>query len=74
MEPFKKNQLVLDPEVVKNTLNTSLKNTLNVQKKPVKFTWKGLADFIISTDVGSPLAQYNIQSLTNKTLPRILRS
>ena len=71
MEPFKKNQLVLDPEVVKNTLNTSLKNTLNAQKKPVKFTWKGLADFIISTDVGNPLAQYNIQSLTNKTLPRI---
>ena len=69
MEPFKKNQLVLDAETVKNTLNTSLKNTLNVQKKPVKFTWDGLLNFGVSLS-NTPIGQYNIQSLLDNTLPR----
>ena len=45
MEPFNKNKIILDKDTVKNTLTSSLKNTLTKRKKPVKFTWEGLKNF-----------------------------
>ena len=71
MEPFEKNKIILDKDEVANTLSSSIKNTLTKQKKPVKFTWKGLADLAISTDIGSPLSTLNIQSLLDKSKPRV---
>ena len=73
MEPFIKPQNILDKDTVENTLTSSLKNTLTDNKKPVKFTWDGLANFILSSDPGNPLSFYNMQTLTEggKDLPRI---
>ena len=45
MEPFKEKKNILDVETVKNTLSSSITKPLTVQKKPVKFTWEGLANF-----------------------------
>ena len=45
MEPFKEKKIILDTETVKNTLSSAIKKPLTVQKKPVKFTWKGFANF-----------------------------
>ena len=45
MEPFNKNKIILDKDTVQNTLTSNLRNTLTKQKKPVKFTWQGLANF-----------------------------
>ena len=45
MEPFKKNKIILNAEDVKNTLTSSLQETLTKQKKPVKFSWEGLKNF-----------------------------
>ena len=45
MEPFKDKKTILDAETVKNTLSSSIVKPLTVQKKPVKFTWQGLANF-----------------------------
>ena len=71
MEPFKKdfNRIVTSDDV-NDTIEESRK-FLNRQKKPVKFTWKGLADFIATTDLGSPLSTYNLATLMDKSLPRI---
>ena len=46
MEPFKPkdNRLVVD----KDTLTNTLRSTLTKTKKPVKFTWRGAADFATS--------------------------
>ena len=71
MEPFEKNKIILDKDEVANTLSSTIKNTLTKQKKPVKFTWKGLADLAISTDIGNPLSTLNIQSLLDKSKPRV---
>jgi len=73
MEPFKPKNTILDAETVKDTLASAIKKPLTVQKKPVKFTWDGLANFILSSDVGNPLAFYNMKTLTKsgKDLPRI---
>ena len=71
MEPFEKNKIILDKDEVSNTLSSTIKNTLTKQKKPVKFTWKGLADLAISTDIGNPLSTLNIQSLLDKSKPRV---
>ena len=70
MEPFNKNKVILDQEVVKNTLTNSLKNTLTKQKKPVKFTWKGAAD-LFATLSNTPLRNYQLSTLMNKSLPRV---
>ena len=70
MEPFNKNKIILDQEVVKNTLTNSLKNTLTKQKKPVKFTWKGAADLLASMS-NTPLRNYQLSTLMDKSLPRI---
>ena len=49
MEPFEpKNKILLDTEEVSKTLASTFKQTLTKQKKPVKFTWKGAADFATS--------------------------
>ena len=63
MEPFKKDfNRILTSDDVNNTIEESRK-FLNKQKKAGKFTWKGLADFIISTDLGNPLSTYNLATL-----------
>ena len=48
MEPFEKNKIILDKDEVANTLSSTIKNTLTKQKKPVKFTWKGAADLLMT--------------------------
>ena len=62
MEPFKPKNTILDAETVKETLTSAIKKPLTVQKKPVKFTWDGLANFILTSDVGNPLAFYNMKT------------
>mgnify|MGYP001339933568 CR=1 FL=1 len=70
MEPFKKNKIILDQDQVKETLTSSLRKTLTKQKKPVKFTWKGAADLLMSMS-NTPLREYNLSTLMNTDLPRI---
>jgi len=70
MEPFNKNKTILDKDTVSNTLTTSLKNTLTKQKKPVRFTWKGAAD-LLATMSNTPLRNYQLSTLMDKSLPRI---
>ena len=70
MEPFKKNKIILNQEDVKNTLTSGLRETLTKQKKPVKFTWKGAADLLMTMSA-TPLREYNLRSLMDKSLPRI---
>ena len=69
MEPFKDKKTILDVETVKDTLASSIKKPLTVQKKPVKFTWDGLLNFGVSLS-NTPVGRYNIQSLIDNTLPR----
>ena len=67
MEPFNKNKIFLDKETVKNTLTSSLQKTLTKQKKPVKFTWEGAANFatsIFSTNPFDPRKLARIKELT----------
>ena len=68
MEPFKPkdNRLVVD----KDTIADTLRSTLTKTKKPVKFTWKGAADLMISMS-NTPLRNYNIKSLMDNKLPRV---
>ena len=65
MEPFKPkdNRLVVD----KDTIADTLRSTLTKTKKPVKFTWKGAADLMMSMS-NTPLRNYNIKSLMDKTI------
>ena len=70
MEPFNKRKIILDQDQVKETLSSSLQKTLTKQKKPVKFTWKGAADLLISMS-NTPLRNYNISALMNTDLPRV---
>ena len=48
MEPFKDKKTILDVETVRDTLSSSILKPLTVQKKPVKFTWEGAANLIMS--------------------------
>ena len=68
MEPFKPkdNRIVID----KDTIADTLKSTLTKTKKPIKFTWKGAADLMMSMS-NTPLRNYNIKSLMDNKLPRI---
>jgi len=70
MEPFNKRKIILDQDQVKETLTNSLQKTLTKQKKPVKFTWKGAADLLMSMS-NTPLREYNLRSLMDKSLPRV---
>ena len=65
MEPFKDKKTILDAETVKNTLSSSIVKPLTVQKKPVKFTWQGLANFakIFDTNPFSKLKTERIKEL-----------
>ena len=65
MEPFKEKKNILDVETVKDTLSSSIVKPLTVQKKPVKFTWEGAANLMISLSQ-TPLADINQQRLLNK--------
>ena len=60
MEPFKKK----DPEVEASEIQKAIKNNIARPSKPVKFTWKGAADFLISAS-NTPLRNYQLQSLTS---------
>ncbi len=66
MEPFKKK----DPEVAASEIQTAIKNNIARPNKPVKFTWKGAANFL-ATASNTPLRNYQLQSLMDKSLPRI---
>ena len=57
MEPFNKRKIILDQDQVKNTLTSGLRETLTKQKKPVKFTWKGAADLLMTMS-NTPLRNY----------------
>jgi hypothetical protein len=71
MEPFNKRKIILDQDQVKETLSSSLQKTLTKQKKPVKFTWKGAADLLMTMS-NTPLRNYQLKStLMDKSLPRI---
>ena len=65
MEPFKPkdNRLVID----KDTLTNTLRSTLTKKKRPVKFTWKGAADFansVFNTNPFDPKKLERIRELT----------
>ena len=66
MDPFKKK----DPQVEADELKDIIRDTLNKKKKPVKFTWKGAADLLISMS-NTPLRNYQVSTLMDKSLPRI---
>ena len=70
MEPFKKRKIILDQDKVNESLKSVLQKTLTKQKKPVKFTWKGAADLLMSMS-NTPLREYNLSTLINTDLPRI---
>jgi len=71
MEPFNKKKTVLDADTVRNTLTSSLRNTLTKQKKPVKFTWEGAAN-LLATMSNTPLRDYNLRALMDEKLPNIV--
>ena len=66
MEPFKKK----DPEVAASEIQTAIKNNIARPNKPVKFTWKGAANFL-ATASNTPLRNYQLSTLMDKSLPRI---
>ena len=69
MEPFNQRKIILDQDQVKETLTNSLQKTLTKQKKPVKFTWKGAADLLMTMS-NTPLRNYQLSTLMDKSLPR----
>ena len=66
MEPFKKK----DPEVEASEIQKAIKNNIARPSKPVKFTWKGVANFL-ATASNTPLRNYQLSTLMDKSLPRI---
>jgi hypothetical protein len=70
MEPFKDKKTILDVETVRDTLSSSILKPLTVQKKPVKFTWEGAANLIMSIS-NTPLRDYNMRRLMDERLPSI---
>jgi len=65
MEPFEKK---VDIEV--NDIQKAINKNIARPSKPVKFTWKGLANFM-ATASNTPLREYQLKSLMDKSLPRI---
>ena len=65
MDPFQKK---VDVEV--NDIQKAIKKNVARPSKPVKFTWKGAANFL-ATASNTPLRNYQLQSLMDKSLPRI---
>ena len=59
MDPFKKK----DPQVEADELREIIRDTLNKKKKPVKFTWKGLADLSTSMFSTNPFDPRKIERL-----------
>ena len=64
MEPFKPKdtRITLD----KNTVAETIQKTLTKKKKPVKFTWKGAANFaqgFLNTNPFSRIKQYRLKEL-----------
>ena len=71
MEPFKEKKTILDAETVKNTLSSSIVKPLTVQKKPVKFTWEGAANLMISLS-NTPLRDINVKRLMDERIPSVV--
>ena len=70
MEPFKRNfNRIITGDDVNNTIEESRK-LLNKTKKPVKFTWKGAADLLVTMS-NTPLRNYQLSTLMDKSLPRV---
>jgi hypothetical protein len=65
MEPFQKK---VDIEV--NDIQEAIKKNVARPSKPVKFTWKGAANFL-ATASNTPLRNYQLSTLMDKSLPRI---
>ena len=63
MDPFKKK----DPQVEADELQDIIRDTLNKKKKPVKFTWKGLADLSTSLFSTNPFDKLKIERLKQLT-------
>ena len=59
MDPFKKK----DPQVEADELRKIISETLNKKKKPVKFTWKGLANLSTSMFSTNPFEPRKIERL-----------
>ena len=71
MEPFKEKKTILDAETVKDTLSSSIVKPLTVQKKPVKFTWEGAANLMISLSQ-TPLRDINMRRLMDERIPSVV--
>ena len=71
MEPFKPKTTTLDAETVKDTLSSSIVKPLTVQKKPVKFTWEGAANLMISLSQ-TPLRDINVKRLMDDRVPSVV--
>ena len=65
MEPFEQK---VDIEV--NDIQKAIKKNIAKPSKPVKFTWEGAANFL-ATASNTPLRNYQLKSLMDKSLPRI---
>jgi len=65
MEPFEQK---VDIEV--NDIQKAIKKNIAKPSKPVKFTWKGAADLMMTMS-NTPLRNYQLKSLMDKSLPRI---
>ena len=63
MDPFKKK----DPQVEADELQDIIRDTLNKKKKPVKFTWKGLANLSTSLFSTNPFDKLKIDRLKQLT-------
>jgi hypothetical protein len=66
MDPFQKKDL----EVEASDIQKSIKKNIARPSKPVKFTWKGAANFL-ATASNTPLRNYQLSTLMDKSLPRI---
>ena len=60
MDPFKEKK---DPQVEADELQTIIRDTLNKKKKPVKFTWKGLANLSTSMFSTNPFDKRKLERL-----------
>ena len=70
MEPFKRNfNRIITGDDVNDTIEESRK-FLSKTKKPVKFTWKGAADLLVTMS-NTPLRNYQLSTLMDKSLPRV---
>ena len=63
MDPFKKK----DPQVEADELQDIIRDTLNKKKKPVKFTWKGLANLSTSLFSTNPFDKLKLDRLQQLT-------